>query len=920
MAPPHDMFKNIHLLRKFPATGLLHVEQMIPCASRHGSFPRGRPIRLGAFCLAWMLGQVAWHSSHAAELPWVKMPLLTPEAAAAGVSPGGEGGQWPRGPVTISGRDPDFLLLPIDVGGVYRSLDGGRHWNLAMAGWNARGGNGFAIDPENPDHVLGIGGNGMDWDAAWSRNSPNGIYRSTDRAATWTQEMSFCSGTGGALAFDPTSIDPARLGCATAYFASGGLGLFRSDDGGSHWQAVNRLPIGMANGPNETTLLAVHPRKGRVYLAGKSGLWASDDHGVIFHNLWGGGAVYGLAQPPSFPDMIFLSGSRGLLRSDDAGQHWTAMAAKGIVRQADEPIRNVTASPADPKRLLCWVLGANWAWARYVSHDGGDTFESIRIERGTTAHDGGSNSVPGGLAALPYNVRNGYFAWHPTDPNLAYGLGGDWVTRSTDGGRNFVWWNNGYNGLMLGASFNFSAHEPDMVFLGFQDYNGAFTTDGGHIWHYRDISGHGWGGHGYGAHAVDSQVMWYGDADGWGAARRTRISHDGGTTWAFAKDSADRVCEWKGADISFSDPKNGDLLFASQWRSADKGATWSPMEHCDGVFGMAPDGRLIGRKGKSLVTSMDGGERWISLIEVPGGFTDVACDDRRGRYYFASENRLKQWENGVFATVETPRDQYGNISVTTVAVDPKVPEILYVGGAKNIYASHATVGRSADAGATWENLTTGDGPQEVAWIRVHPVTREAWLNGQCYGNWRIGPPAQSGAAPPGSRNARPAPALELAASLPPPATGIAHIIRDFSRAGFDYPFGDWQAGQLKTGKGGDIGYAEIDANEHGGAGVVLGDVNLAVAGASSLALRARLLPGNAANQLAVKLAGPDQSVTFDLTKLNLNEFVTLSVPLPPSAKYDHVSQLQVQGINWSASAAALKLQISVIGLARPATP
>jgi len=92
-------------------------------------------------------------------------------------------------------------------------------------------------------------------------------------------------------------------------------------------------------------------------------------------------------------------------------------------------------------------------------------------------------------------------------------------------------------------------------------------------------------------------------------------------------------------------------------------------------------------------------------------------------------------------------------------------------------------------------------------------------------------------------------------------------------------------------------------------------VNLAVSGVSALALRARLVPGNAAKQLAVNLAGPDQSVTFDLTKLNDNEFVTLCVPLPPSAKYDHVSQLQVQGVNWSAGAAALKLQISVIGLA-----
>ena len=737
---------------------------MIHSALSHCPSP-GRPrIRFGSLFLALTLGQVALQASLAAGTPWVKMPLLTPEAVAAGVSPGGEGGQWPRGPVTVSGRDPDFLLLPIDVGGVYRSLDGGRHWNLAMAGWNARGANGFAIDPGNPDHVLGIGGNSTDWDAAWSHNSPNGLYRSTDRAGTWKQVMSICPATGGALAFDPSSFDAAKRGCATAYFASRDLGLFRSDDGGTNWQAVNRLPIGMANGASDTTLLAVESRKGRVYLAGKTGLWASDDRGTSFHKLWDQGTVWGLSQPPAFPDLLVLSGARGLFRSNDAGKIWTPLTAKGLVRQADEPVRNITVSPADPQRMLCWVQGENWAWVRYLSHDGGETFEPIKIEAGTATHGGGINTVPGGLAALPYNVRNGFFAWHPTDPNLVYGLGGDWVTRSTDGGRNFGWWNNGYNGLMLGASFNFSAHEPGTVFLGFQDYNGAFTTDGGHVWHYRDVSGHGWGGHCYGAHAVDSKVMWYGDGESWGTPRRTRISHDGGTTWAFAKDAAGRDCEWKGADVSLSDPKNRDLLFASQWRSVDKGATWTPMDHCDGVFIVSPAGRLIGRKDKSLVTSTDGGATWQTVLEVAGGFTDVACDERRGRYYFASEGRLKRWENGAFTTVETPRDQYNNISVSTVAVDAQAPDIIYVGGAKNIYASHATVCRSTDAGATWQNLTTGDGPHEVSWIRVHPLTREAWMNGQCYGNWRIGPPAKSAAAPLESRNAQPAPALSLVTS------------------------------------------------------------------------------------------------------------------------------------------------------------
>ena len=62
------------------------------------------------------------------------MPIVSPDTKKAGI-PGGEGGQWPRGPVAVSPADPDFLLLPIDVGGLYRSLDGGKNW--AGHAWSA---------------------------------------------------------------------------------------------------------------------------------------------------------------------------------------------------------------------------------------------------------------------------------------------------------------------------------------------------------------------------------------------------------------------------------------------------------------------------------------------------------------------------------------------------------------------------------------------------------------------------------------------------------------------------------------------------------------------------------------------------------------------------------------------------------------
>jgi hypothetical protein len=126
---------------------------------------------------------------------------------------------------------------------------------------------------------------------------------------------------------------------------------------------------------------------------------------------------------------------------------------------------------------------------RHYSNDGGDSWAEVKFDNT--------------LATLPYNRRDGVWVWHPTDASTLFGIGGDWITRSTDAGKTLAWYANGYNGIMLGGMFNFSPTSPDTVALFFQDYNGAFTLDGGKTWNYRDVSGKGWGGYCYGGYAVD---------------------------------------------------------------------------------------------------------------------------------------------------------------------------------------------------------------------------------------------------------------------------------------------------------------------------------------------------------------------------------------------------------------------------------
>ncbi len=667
---------------------------------------------------------------------WTKIPIVTAAQKKAGIFPGGEGCQWPR-ELVISDADPNFLLLSIDVGGLYRTLDGGKNWEQATVGWDARGCNGVAIDPKNPSHLIGLGGNGSDWNETWGA-SPHGIYVSGNKAASWKHVSALLEGYGNSVAFDPASYDKASDMCLVAYVASPKSGLLKTTDGGETWSVISDVPavLGQVTG-GVPVRVRVAPTGGVIYAGGKKGFRYSTDGGKTFNKSRDGG-VSNIAVVASAPDTVWVSGAEGLLVSRDQGKTFTALPARGIDREADSKIvQFVSVSPADPKRMSAWVEGGNWKWVRYYSHDGGETFAATTVSKTESA--------------MPVNVRNGYNAWHPKDPNIMYGLGGDFVTRSTDGGRTLVWYNNGYNGVMLGGMMNFSAHAPKAVFLAFQDYNAAATRDGGATWEYLDASGKGWGGYCYGGHAVDDRTFFYGDAESWVAPRLLRITHDGGKTWVFPKGEDGKPITLGGANISLSDPTDVNVLFCFDHRSTDKGKTWQKMSDCEGVFTYSPATKvLFGCSGSFVVRSKDKGATWEKIAQTTGTIEDIAVDHRTGRIYVASEEKMKVYQAGNWTVLETPADQWGNpVRCMTVATDPRNPSVIYAGGPRNIYATHATAVRSTDGGKTWRNLTVtaplkpgiGNGPHEVSCIRVNPVTGDAWVAGQCYGMWRIAAPA-----------------------------------------------------------------------------------------------------------------------------------------------------------------------------------
>lgn len=206
----------------------------------------------------------------------------------------------------------------IEVGGVFRSLDRGRHWDLSSHGLNGLEARGVAVDPSNPD-VL------------YAAVDQFGVFKSTDRGATW--ERLDLGPDFRRIRIDAVLVDPSDPATVHAG-SSDALGwLFRSRDAGATWERIGPPRIEI-----QVEVLAADPgMPGAVWAAGTPNL---------FH--WDGAAWEQVSIPdavtvrflafqvdPRDPDILWAAGTYAefgpvsglkyhlrLLRSGDGGQTW----------------------------------------------------------------------------------------------------------------------------------------------------------------------------------------------------------------------------------------------------------------------------------------------------------------------------------------------------------------------------------------------------------------------------------------------------------------------------------------------------------------------------------------------------------------------------------------------------------------------
>ena len=285
---------------------------------------------------------------------------------------------------------PDTYYFGAVGGGVWNTNDAGRTWKPIFDSQPIASIGAIAVAPSDANVIYTGSGEA---DMRSSISVGNGMYKSTDAGKTWKQIGLSDSRQIARILVDPRDANRvfvAALG--HSYGPNPERGVFRSKDGGTHWQKVlfhdeNTGAIDLAFEPgNPKTIYAALWQTRRppwsIYPPSNgpgSGLYRSTDGGDHWHGVAGlpteGLGRMGIAFAPSNPKRIYLivdAKEGGLFRSDDGGQNWQQISKDRRIWGRGWYFNEVT---VDPKNAdIVYVPNTSI----YRSVDGGKSFSVFK--------------------------------------------------------------------------------------------------------------------------------------------------------------------------------------------------------------------------------------------------------------------------------------------------------------------------------------------------------------------------------------------------------------------------------------------------------------------------------------------------------------------------------------------------------------
>ena len=359
------------------------------------------------------------------------------------VGPGGGG--WIQS-ILASRHNPNRLYVGCDVGGVYRSDDGGRTYRVSTAGLQCYFIECMVEHPNNPD-ILYVGGK-------------SGVYKSVDGGRTFqwlrtgfppVQEHGY-SAMVSKLAIDPQHPEILYAAIGQPRERRGGQGaLYKSCDSGATWQQV------------------------------------------IKDKQLGDLAIYDLAMHAQQPQRLLIATAKGVYASLDGGAHW-ALSSQGLPSHLRT--RRLAQSPSQPEIVYVSLEGKSgetpWQAGVYRSDDGGATWQPRNA--GLKQWNGKEGQ------SIMFATWVDTLAIHPQNPDIVYAGSPPWIDstiyKTTDGGQH---WTRSYRGGKEGnvtspgwISFwgvsaeclTLSPLEPERLYFGTSGMVYA-TTNGAATWEQR---------------------------------------------------------------------------------------------------------------------------------------------------------------------------------------------------------------------------------------------------------------------------------------------------------------------------------------------------------------------------------------------------------------------------------------------------
>jgi photosystem II stability/assembly factor-like uncharacterized protein len=535
--------------------------------------------------------------------------------------------------------------------GVYRSLDGGKNWDL-MGLEKTRHIHRLIIDPTDPNTVY-VGAIG----SPWGEHDERGVFKTTDGGKTWNKILFTNSKSGvGDMVMDPSN--PNKLIVAMWqhkrdpwFFKSGGegSGLYITHNGGDSWEkrtAKDGLPKG---------------ELGRI----------------------------GIAIAPNKPAIVYAlieAKKNALYKSEDGGFSFKKINDKNDIGNRPFYYSDIQVDPENENRVFSIFTYVN------VSEDGGKNFDQLMPAYGA---DNG--------------VHPDHHAWwiHPSNGNFMIDGNDGGLNITRDGGK--TWRFIGNIPVAQFYHINVDNEFPYNVYGGMQD-NGSWRGPA-YVWKAQGIRNDYWQEISFGdgfdviPDRDDSRYGWSMSQQGY----VSRYDHKTGNNYTVRPNHPDPEVKlrfnWNAA-INIDPFDNNTIYFGSQFvhKSTDKGLTWKVIS--PDLSTNDPSKQKQSESG-GLTMDATGAENHTTILVIEPSAVEknmlwAATDDGRVHY---TQNGGASWTDVSKNIKELPT---GSWIVQIKASNKNKGEALLVANDYRRFNYTPYVYRTRNYGKSWERIADTD--------------------------------------------------------------------------------------------------------------------------------------------------------------------------------------------------------------------